>query len=71
MAQPQKTYFEDFVVNPSRASSAMLGAVITIVKGRQVPEIVRQLFHLETFDDFVDLLTVPKVGPFCSNVSIN
>ena len=69
--QPSKTYLQDFVVNPPRALSAVLRPVITVVKGRQVTEIARHLFHLHIFDDLVNPLLMPKVRPFCRGVSIH
>ena len=66
-----KTYFEDFVVDPSRALSAILRVVITVVKGRQVAEIVRHLLHVHVFDDFIYPFLVPKVGPFCRDTLLS
>ena len=69
--QPSKTHLQDFVVNPLRALSTVLGAVITVVKGRQVTEIARHLLHLHIFDDLVNPLLMSKVGPFCRGASIH
>ena len=57
-------------MDPSRALSAILRVVITVVKGRQVAEIVRHLLHVHVFGDFMYPFLLSKVGPFCRDTSL-